>query len=198
MSRGGFSRVLLLFWGKIDCIADMDDKNMSNADIVVTPDVLAKFLRVNTSRVHQLAREGTIPKPKSGRANWDLMACVHAYWDYKEQAGGKPESKDAEYWNEKTRLTKAQADKEELMVSEKKGELVDAVEIIQEYSNYVLACRAKLLSMPTKLAYELIEINNPNIIQNKLEQAIDEALLELASEEFISSSISETNPEDSQ
>jgi len=185
-------------WGKIVFIADMNNVNMSNADIVVTPEVLAKFLRVNTSRVHQLAREGTIPKPKSGRANWDLMACIHAYWDYKEQAGGKPESKDADYWNEKTRLTKAQADREELAVAEKKGQLVDAAEIIQEYSNCVLACRAKLLSMPTKLAYELIQINNPNIIQNKLEQAIDEALLELSSEEFINSSIGENNPEDNQ
>jgi len=178
--------------------ADMGGASMSNADIVVTPDVLAKFLRVNTSRVHQLAREGIIPKPKGGRANWDLMACVHAYWDYKEQATEKPKAKDAEYWGEQTRLTKARADREELDLAEKRGQLVDAVEIIQEYSNYVLACRAKLLGMPTKLAYELIEMNNPNIIENKIEQAIDEALLELASEEFINSSTSETNSEDSQ
>lgn len=174
-------------------IADMgnNDKSKndkSNADIVVTAEVLAKFLRVNTSRVHQMAREGIIPKPKSGRA-WDLMSCLHAYLDYK----GKSGSKDAEYWDEKTRLTKAQADKEELAVFEKKGQLVDAAEIIQEYSGFVLACRAKLLSMPTKLAYELIEIDNPNIIQNKLEQAIDEALLDLASEEFIDNSVNETN-----
>ena len=166
---------------------------MDDADIVVTPEVLAKYLQVNTSRVHQMAREGIIPKPKSGRANWDLMACIHAYWDYKFQNDGKSKSKDAQYWNEKTRLTKAQADKEELIIAEKNGKLVDADEIIQEYSNYVLACRAKLLSMPTKLAYELIEINNPNIIQNKLEQTVDEALLELASDEFINNSVNETN-----
>lgn len=185
-SRHDFSRVLLLFRVKYEekCNADM-----SNADIVVTPEVLAKFLRVNTSRVHQMAREGIIPKPKGGRANWDLMACLHAYWDYKEQATGKSESKDSEYWLEKTRLTKAQADREELIIAEKRGELINSQEIYQQFANLVLACRAKLLSLPTKMAYELIEINNPNIIKNKLEQVVDEALLELASTEFINNSL---------
>lgn len=169
---------------------------MNNADIVVSPEVLAKFLRVNTSRVHQMAREGIIPKPRGGRANWDLMACIHAYWDYKEQSAGKPESKDADYWLEKTRLTKAQADKEELIIAEKRNELISAEEIYQRFVNCVLACRAKLLSLPTKMAYELIEINNPNIIKNKLEQTIDEALLELASQEFIDSSSGGSDSQD--
>jgi phage terminase Nu1 subunit (DNA packaging protein) len=176
-------------------------KKMTNADInsttfLVKPEVLAKFLKVNTSRVHQLGREGTIPKPVNGPGTWDLMACIHAYWEYKEELSAK-DPKDANYLKEKTRLTKAQADKEELAVHEKKGQLIDSEKIFLEYSNYILACRAKLLSIPTKIAYELIGENNPNIIQNKLQQAIDEALLELSSTQFIDDAINESDPQNS-
>lgn len=172
---------------------------MNSDQLLVSADIVADWLGIDASRVHQLSRSGVFPRPTQKGLGYNLKGCIRAYLEYKIKT--QEESKEKEqngYWNEKTRLTKAQADKEELAVAEKKGQLVDAVEIIQEYSNYVLACRAKLLSMPTKLAYELIEIDNPNIIQNKLEQAIDEALLELGSEEFINSSIRETNPEDSQ
>ncbi len=180
----GLGTVLLGFYCYLD-IRKPTFLFMNDTDILVTAEELGRYLRVNTSRVHQLSREGHIPKPsapkpRKGVARWNLMECIHSYWDYKESVNTKPEAKDSSYWVEKTRLTQAQANREELLVAEKKGELTNTEEIYNQFSGLVLACRAKLLSLPTKMAYELLEIDNPNIIKNKLELTIDEALKELA------------------
>ena len=170
----------------------MADENL------VSSILLAKALGIDDSRVRQLVQSGVFPKPKKvGRVNkYDWVECVRIYIEYKVKNPENQQGDDKEkgdYWTEKTRLTKAQANKEELAVAEKKGELVNAQEICQQYSSYILACRSKLLSLPTKMAYELVEISNPNVIKGKLELVIDEALLELASAEFVEKSQCKSN-----
>ena len=71
------------------------------------------------------------------------------------------------------RIKKLEADKAE-------GLLVDAEEVLQAWNSYILRCRAKLLSLPTKLALELAGIEQPEIIQERLTKVIDEALAELS------------------
>ncbi len=64
--------------------------------------------------------------------------------------------------------------------------LVDATEVAEVWKNFVLRCRAKMLSLPTKLAIELAGINNEAEIEQIWQKTIDEALAELSTNHTVS------------
>ena len=70
---------------------------------------LAKLLNITLPQCYDLANSGTIPKADNG--TWNLAQCANAYIKYLQGRAG--EEKRA-YAEERTRLTKAQADKTEL------------------------------------------------------------------------------------
>lgn len=86
---------------------------------------------------------------------------------------------------EKIRLTRAQANKVELELAVRQGELVEAHATVMAWSRYILSCRSRLLGLPSKVAYELAGISNPVLIQQILQAVVDEAIAELGSGEFI-------------
>jgi phage terminase Nu1 subunit (DNA packaging protein) len=55
--------------------------------------------------------------------------------------------------DERTRLTKAQADRAELELQEKEGELISTDLIKTIWSDYVANVRSKLLALPSKLGH---------------------------------------------
>jgi hypothetical protein len=80
----------------------------------------------------------------------------------------------------------AEADKEEALAEIKqlellklKGELVDAVEVLDTWKSAIAKTKAKFISIPAKLALELFGLDKPTDIQARLTQVIDEALAEL-------------------
>lgn len=117
--------------------------------------------------------------PKSGEMLEILTAIIH----YQKENSSNKEKKGALY-EEEVRLTRARADKVELEVAEKKGTLIKVSEVVKVWGNYILACRAKLLSVPTKLAYELAGESDPLAIESMLREVIDESLGELGRPEF--------------
>ena len=148
--------------------------------IYVPAHVLAIALGKATSRVDQLKRDGIIPAPKV-KGQWDLIACLAAYIKHIESAQKQEKAEgNADYWAEKTRLTKAQATKEELAIAEKEGRLVDAEQVQKVWADLIVNCKSKLLSLPTKLAYEVAAESNPNIVLEMLTSAVYEALQELS------------------
>lgn len=86
----------------------------------------------------------------------------------------------------KLRKLQAETDKEiaiarirKLEADQMEGILVDAEQVGAAWKGYVLRCRAKLLSLPNKLALELSGIDNEAEIEQILQKTIDEALAEL-------------------
>ena len=71
------------------------------------------------------------------------------------------------------RIKNAEADKVE-------GSLVDAEEVLSEWANLIQACKAKLNAVPSKLALELSGMDDPEAIQERLQEEIDTALTELS------------------
>jgi hypothetical protein len=59
------------------------------------------------------------------------------------------------------------------------GKLVDAESVLETWQNAIALAKAKLLAIPTKLALELSGLDKPEEIQIRLNQVIDEALIEL-------------------
>jgi phage terminase Nu1 subunit (DNA packaging protein) len=126
--------------------------------------------------------KGIVPKTA------DLGVAVQAVIaHYKQQIREIAESSgdDDALKAEKIRLTRAQADKVELELSVRQGELVEARQTVLVWSRYLLACRSRLLGLPSKFAYELSGMTDPVIVQQILEEGVDEVLQELGSGEFV-------------
>lgn len=117
----------------------------------------------------------------------EVVRSVVAYYkqiaEEKLSRGSKDEDEEL-YW-EKVRLTRAQATEKELALSQLTGETVKASETVQVWSNYILACRARLLSLPSRHAQELAGISTAYQVQQILQSSVDEALQELGSEQFV-------------
>ena len=78
---------------------------------------------------------------------------------------------------------KAIARLKNLEADQKEGKLVDVEQVKQAWDNHNANCKAKLLSIPAKLALELSGIEEPELIQVRLTEVIDEALIELGASE---------------
>lgn len=85
------------------------------------------------------------------------------------------------YEEERTRLTKAQADKTELEVAQLKGQLLNVDGVAEEMADVILAARAKLLALPGRLAAQAIAATNLREIEDFAREEIDSALRELGS-----------------
>lgn len=79
---------------------------MSTASV----DTIAKLLDMTPRRVQQLANEGIIPKPED-RGQYEIVPCVVGYIKHIK---GMLNGEAGDLASEKTRLTKAQAEKTEI------------------------------------------------------------------------------------
>ncbi|MFE8032268.1 hypothetical protein [Thiohalocapsa marina] len=82
---------------------------------------------------------------------------------------------------ERARLDRARADLAELALAQKRGELLAASDVEENWTSMVLNARSKLLALPSKLAHELAGTRDPAEVASRLKTAVYQALEELAS-----------------
>ena len=133
--------------------------------------------------VGRLKEEGIIIQPKRGK--YDLVESTR---NYVNRLRNKTEKIDSDgnvidYHTEKARLTKMQADKAEMEVKELSGELVNVTSVVLEWQNILSDVKGKMLSIPSKLATIIVDIDNPAKAQELIEDYVREALQELANYE---------------
>jgi phage terminase Nu1 subunit (DNA packaging protein) len=142
---------------------------------------VAAVLGVTTRRVQQLAAEGIIAKPE--RAKYDLVKCVQGYIRFLQERSTVDQSGEQPAFDgkkERARLTKAQADKEELEVAALRGDLVAADQEAAVWTAYLANVRAKLLAIPHKIAPRVLIVTDLAEAQGLIEGEIHECLKELA------------------
>ena len=130
--------------------------------------------------INRLREEDSIVM--SARGKYDL---VESTAKYVNRLRNKTEKIDGDgnvidFHTEKARLTKMQADKAEMEVQELAGELVRVSDVLLEWQNILADVKGKLLSIPSKLATLVTDIDNPGEAQELIENYIREALQELA------------------
>ena len=165
-----------------DYAEEKSGKRMAEMSPSVDVNTLANLFNLTTVWVQRLAKEGVITKPERGR--YDLWPSIRGYvkhlqerrvnqWDNGEEKGD---------WNaERTRLTRAKADMAEMQSAILKGTVHEAKAVESVWTDHLLACRAKLLAMPKKLAPRVHGVERLPAIEIEIEAAITEALNELAS-----------------
>tara|TARA_A200000159_G_scaffold28888_1_gene25530 strand:- start:952 stop:1452 length:501 start_codon:yes stop_codon:yes gene_type:complete len=141
---------------------------------------VAEHLDLSTKRISELIRDGILPS-KMGRSPLNLDVCRIAYISYLRKLGGyNKRSGGGDIAEEKTRLTKAQADKAELEVSELEGQLIPAQLVQDTWTNFVANARAKLLALPSKIAHQVIALDKYAEAELLIKENVHDALSELA------------------
>ncbi len=134
----------------------------------------AKHMGISRPRVTEMVGMGILPKGGT-LDEWRIAAYQHAT---ATKAGWATASGDLEA--EKTRLTKAQADKTELEVAALEGKLIPFEDYERELGDLVMSARAKLLALPGKLAMAAMGAASIQEAELAAKKLIYEALNELA------------------
>lgn len=135
---------------------------------------LAKLLNLSIPQCYNLANSGTIPKPDNGF--WNLAACANAYIKYLQ---GRAGTEKRDYAVERTRLTKAQADKVEMEIKVLAGELLPAPLVESIWSRMTSAARQRLLAIPYRMASASMAADSFQAAETAAADLIREALNEL-------------------
>lgn len=137
-------------------------------------DQLARLLNLSIPQCYNLANSGTIPKPDDGV--WDITRCAHQYIKYLQ---GRAGTEKRDYAVERTRLTKAQADKVEMEIQVLAGELLPATLVESVWARMTAAARQRLLAIPYRMATAALAAENFHAIETAAVDLITEALNEL-------------------
>lgn len=136
---------------------------------------LAQFLGVTARRVQQLVKKEILPAPR--RRQYDLHKAARAYIRYLQETRHQGERS---YTEEKTRLTKEQADEKQLKNELLRGLLIPADQVREVWAGHIISAKTKLLGLPAKLGPEVVGMDNLPEIQAYLKSHITEILDDLA------------------
>lgn len=120
---------------------------MSETETIIEPlreakaATCAALLGISTRMVRRMAETGALPRVRHGR--YDLVACIRTL----AATDDLPD-----FMAEKARLTKFQADKAQLDLAARRGELADIAEVHRQWDELLSRLRARALGMPSKLA----------------------------------------------
>ncbi len=140
---------------------------------------VAEHLDLSNVRVHDLFNENILIKSgKSG--GQDLDDCRVRYIGYLRSLSKGKNTNSGDLNEERTRLTKAQADRAELELQEKEGELISTDIIKTIWSDYVANVRSKLLALSSKLGHLTQAADTYAEAETIIKEAIYECLEELS------------------
>jgi len=146
------------------------------ANMVKVQDVCHAFIPITPRRYRQLAEEGHVPKPEKGMV--DLLPALRDYIAYQHQR--LQGSGSLSLTDERTRLTKIQADRKEIELLRTKGELLPVQEAMAVWSAVIITMKTRLLGFPRKMAPVVYGCAKETEIQELLQREIDEICNELA------------------
>ena len=139
---------------------------------------IAKILNLTERRIQQLSQEGVIPKNERGR--YDLENSIRGYVQYLQDRASGQSLESVDYHKERARLTKLQADEKSLLLEQLRGKLLTVEDVSETWVEMITNARAKLLSLPNKMAGQVTGLQEMAEVEALLKTTIYEALTELA------------------
>ena len=143
---------------------------------------VAEHIYKTVQNVGKLINEGVF-QTQTGASPLDIDHCRRSYISHLQKKG-RYTLKDGtgDITEEKTRLTKAQADKAQLDVAVIEGKLIPTDTVIDTWMNYVSNCRGRLLTMPNKIAHLVLTVTEFSDAEKIIKESVYEALEELAND----------------
>jgi len=133
-------------------------------------------------RIHEA--QGIFPKNDAGKYN--IAQCVQAYIAYKIESETRKSAK-GDYDAQRARREEVRIEIDKLRLRRMRGELHEAQVVEEVWNEMLVAFRAKLLALPSKLAPLLLGMTEPADMMKLLEtQALEtlEALAEYDPEDY--------------
>lgn len=126
-----------------------------------------RTIRKKISGLEPIRKEG-------GRLYFDTtVALPMIYKDNRQKEG-------LDLQQERAKLAKEQRKKTRLQNEEIEGKLINAEEAKEEWTKYILNCRAKLLALPNKITPQVANQSSHSQIHNIIKKNVYDALNELA------------------
>lgn len=148
---------------------------------------IGAHLDLSDRSVRELLSKGVLPPARRGEH--DLDACRLAYLRHlRAVAAGRalgPAGDDLTV--ERARLAREQADHFALNNAAKRRELLPRADITQAVTGVFGIVRERLSSFPGRLAGPLARLTDPAAVRMRLEEAVNEALIELSEERVVAS-----------
>lgn len=141
---------------------------------------IAERLRLTPRRIQQLAGEGL---PRVTRGKYDVDAVLDWYIARLERQLARQTDEDGEIAlreKEEMRLLSAKADLQELDLASQRRELVSIADVEKEMTDLVITTKARILTVPARVAPEILGEQSRVMVQAKIEKSLKEALSHLA------------------
>jgi len=152
---------------------------------------VAEHLDLTSVRIHDLFNENVLMRSgKSGGQDKD--DCRVRYIRYLRGLARGKNTNSGDLNEERTRLTKAQADRAELELQEKEGDLISSDVIKTIWSDYVANVRSKLLALPSKLGHLTQAAESYAEAEAIIKEAVYECLEELSEDATTKASLERT------
>lgn len=153
----------------------MSELTFEGQKIIVSTKQLSEIIGVSTRRINQLEAEGAFAKIAHGK--FDLALSIRRYIEFLTQ---KPKEEELNKTKEEALWTKARRQKAELELAIMKGELHRSEDVKRVMNKMLSAFRARILSIPSKTASQLVSQTEIPVIKEILKSAVYEALTELS------------------
>ena len=140
---------------------------------------VAEHLDMSPQRVRDLLKQGVLTRGH-GQDSLDIDECRKNYIRYLRMRSKGLQNNSGDLNEEKTRLTKLQADKAELEVKEMEQSLVSVEKITEEWVGYAGNVRSKLLALPSKVSHRVQSADTYAEAEKILKEAVYDALYELS------------------
>ena len=152
---------------------------------------VADHLDLTSAHIHNLFNANVLTKSgKSG--GQDLDDCRVRYIRYLRSLSKGKNTNSGDLNEERTRLTKAQADRAELELQEKEADLISTDTIKTIWSDYVANVRSKLLALPSKLGHLTQAAETYAEAEAIIKESVYECLEELSEDATAKSSLEPT------
>jgi phage terminase Nu1 subunit (DNA packaging protein) len=141
---------------------------------------IAERLRLTPRRIQQLVGEGL---PRVTRGKYDVDAVLDWYIERLERQLARQTDEDGELAKrekEEMRLLSARADLNELDLASKRREMVSIADVEKQMTDLVITTKARILTVPARLAPDLLSEQSRVMVQAKIEKSLKEALSHLA------------------
>lgn len=143
---------------------------------------LARILGVNESTLHRWSNQGMPGVSSRGRngSSYDPAAVIAWCRATGKFAPAVTDGDSLDKDREQALFTREKRMREEMENAVRRGELVEARDVERAWADVLLACRAKLLGLPTKAARQVLGLRTEREISAVLTATVQEALRELA------------------
>lgn len=162
---------------------EQENQETDPMKLPLTADQFASLVNLDKRRVQQLAKQGVIEK--EGRGKYPISE-ITSYIRYLQELvqqrkiAAQPAEGSLNPEHERARKDAATADKLEMDLAERRGELLEAKDAEEEWTKAVMAIRSGALSLPSRMAEELARTNDARQVKELLRVEVYEILEELS------------------